>query len=153
MIVVIGGDFTGSRILKGAELAREGYAPKVLVSGAGAIFGQHESEFAIDFAVQRGYPRDEFIPSRYPAVSTRDEADADIAKMRKLGVRKYLLVTSIWHTARAGRIFRREGPGLEEHTIGAPDPMWHEGQWWEDREGRKLWFFEAVKTVADYLRI
>lgn len=153
IVVVIGGDLFGNRILKAAELVREGYAPKALVSGAGTIYGRHESDLAIDFAVAHGYPRDEFIPFRYPALSTKDEAIADIAEMRKLGVHKYLLVTSVWHTARAGRIFRREGPGLEEHTVAAPDPEWHDGKWWEDREGRKLWFMEAVKTVADYLRI
>lgn len=153
MIVVIGGDYDGSRILTAANLVRQGYAPKVLVSGLGAIYGHHESELAIDFAVRHGCPGDEFIAFRYPAVSTIDEARADIGELRRRGVHKYLLVTSVYHTARAGRIFRREGAGLEEHTIAAPNRYWANGQWWKDREGRKLWFFETAKTIADYLRI
>ncbi len=153
MIVTIGGDFDGNRILTAAELVRQGYAPKVLVSGSGTIYGHHESELAIDLAVARGYPRDVFIAFPYPALSTTDEARADIEELRKLGAHSYLLVTSVYHTARAGRIFRREGAGLEEHTVAAPARYWQNGQWWKNREGRKLWFFEAVKTVADYLRV
>jgi uncharacterized SAM-binding protein YcdF (DUF218 family) len=153
LIVVIGGDVRGSRILTGAELVREGYAPKVLVSGGGDFYGFHESDLAIDFAVQHGYPRDIFIPFRYAALSTANEAQEDIQELRRLGVHKYLLVTSIYHTARAGRTFRREGPDLEVHPISAPERYWHNGEWWQDREGRKLWLEEAVKTIADFLRI
>lgn len=153
MIVVIGGDYDGSRILTAAGLVREGYAPKVLVSGSGTIYGHHESDLAIDFAVHHGCPPDEFIAFRYPALSTADEARADIGELRKLGVRKYLLVTSVYHTARASRIFRREGPGLEMHAVAAPARYWENGQWWKEREGRKLWFFETVKTLGDYLRL
>jgi len=153
MIVVLGGDARGSRILTAAELAREGYAPKVLVSGAGEFYGHHESDLAIDFAVQHGYPRDVFIPFRHAALSTADEARADIGQLRRLGVRKYLLVTSVYHTARAGRAFRREGADLEMHPISAPELYWQNGEWWKDREGRKIWLNEAVRTIADYLRI
>ena len=153
MIVVIGGDAHGSRILTAAELAREGYAPKVLVSGVAEFYGHHESDLAIDFAVQHGYRRDAFIAFRYPALSTVDEARADIRELRRLEVHRYLLVTSVYHTARASRIFRREGSDLEMHPISAPDRYWQNGEWWKDREGRKLWFMEAVKTIADYLRI
>ncbi len=153
LIVVIGGDYTGSRILTAAKLVGQGYAPRILVSGAGPLYGQHESDLAVDFAVAHGYPRDEFLPFRYPALSTTDEARADIREMRKMGVHKYLLVTSVWHTARAGRVFRREGAGLDEYTVSAPDRYWQNGEWWKDREGRKIWFFETAKTIANYLRI
>jgi uncharacterized SAM-binding protein YcdF (DUF218 family) len=82
-----------------------------------------------------------------------DEARADIQQLRALGVHKYILVTSPYHTARAARIFRREGVGLEMHTVSAPDPYWRNGEWWKTREGRKLWFLESVKTMADWFRI
>ena len=74
-------------------------------------------------------------------------------ELRELGVHKYLLVTSPSHTARASRIFRREGAGLEVHPVSAPDPYWQNGEWWKNREGRKIWLLETVKTIADYLRI
>jgi uncharacterized SAM-binding protein YcdF (DUF218 family) len=153
MILVIGGDARGSRILTGAELVRDGYAPRVLVSGIGEFYGHHESDLAIDFAVQHGYPREIFIAFHYPALSTVDEARADVRELRRLGVHKYLLVTSVYHTARASRVFRREGPDLDVHPVSAPERYWQNGEWWKDREGRKIWFTEAIKTIADYLRI
>jgi uncharacterized SAM-binding protein YcdF (DUF218 family) len=153
MIVVLGGDARGNRILKAAELVREGYAPKVLVSGVDDVYGHHESDLAIDFAVRHNYPRDEFIAFRYPALNTTDEARADVAELRKLGVHKYLLVTSAYHTGRASRVFRREGAGFEMHAVSVPDRYWQNGEWWKNREGRKIWFYEFLKTIADYFRI
>jgi uncharacterized SAM-binding protein YcdF (DUF218 family) len=153
MIVVIGGDERGSRILHAGELAREGYAPQVLVSGIASLYGRYESDLAIDYAVSKGFPREMFIAFHYPAVNTRDEARADIAELRRRGVRKYLLVTSVYHSARASRVFRREGQGLEMHPTPAEEPWWHNGEWWKDREGRKIWFTETLKTLADYLGI
>jgi uncharacterized SAM-binding protein YcdF (DUF218 family) len=151
IVVVIGGDYKGNRITKGAELVREGYAPKVLASGSGGMYGMFESDLEIGYAVGRGYPRDSFISVQFPALSTVDEARIVIAKMRQLGVHKYLLVTSDYHTARAGRVFRRQGRDLEEHTIAAPDPAWNNGRWWTSREGRKLWLYETLKTMTDPL--
>jgi len=153
MIVAIGGDYQGARILKAAELVREGYAPKVLVSGIAGLYGHHESDLAIDFAVQHGYPRDTFIAFRYPALNTVDEARADIAELRRLGVHNYLLVTSIYHSARASRIFHREGPDLEMRSVPAPDLYWPDGVWWRNREGRKIWFYETTKTLAGFFGI
>jgi len=151
IIVVLGGDYRGNRILRAAELARQGYAPKVLVSGVGSIYGTHESDLAIAYAVSRGYPRDMFIPVYYAAVNTRDEARADIADMRRRGMHKYLLVTSLYHSARASRAFRRENNGLEMRSVPAMDPWWANGQWWKNREGRKLWLTEMLKTIAERL--
>jgi uncharacterized SAM-binding protein YcdF (DUF218 family) len=153
MVVVIGGDYRGNRILKAAELVQKGYAPRVLVSGTEGMYGAHESDLEIDFAVRHGFPRDEFIAFHYPALSTVDEAQADIGELRRLGVHSYLLVTSPYHTARARRIFAREGKDLDVHSISAPDLYWQNGEWWRSREGRKLWFTEALKTVADFFRI
>jgi uncharacterized SAM-binding protein YcdF (DUF218 family) len=150
MIVVLGGDYSGHRILKAAELAREGYAPQVLVSGAGSIYGYHESAFAVNFAADHGYSRDLFVPFMYPARSTAEEAAHVVPELRRRGVRRYLIVTSPNHTARAGAMFRRAGPDLELHMVASNDPVWRKGDWWKRREGRKLWFAEETKTVAEY---
>lgn len=151
MVVVIGGDYKGNRIMKGAELVRQGYAPKVLASGSGEMYGSFESDLEVGYAVRHGYPLSSFISLEVPVLSTVEEARVVTAKLRELGVHKYLLVTSDFHTARAGRVFRRAAPDLEEHTISAPDPYWNNGRWWTTREGRKLWLYEALKTMTDPL--
>ncbi|HVW84591.1 MAG TPA: YdcF family protein [Bryobacteraceae bacterium] len=153
MIVVLAGDYLGNRILKGAQLARDGYAAKVLVSNGGKLYGTYESLLAIDFAVRHGYPREMFIPVDYPAVSTVDEARRMIPHLRTLGVHKFLLVTSPSHTARAFRIFRRAAPDLEAHPVAAPDPRWCGGEWWRDRECEKTFALEEAKTVTSWFGI
>ena len=70
--------------------------------------------------------------------------------IRERGVRKLLLVTSNFHTARAFDLFRRElGPRVEVRAIAAPDRYFTPDGWWKNREGRKTMFFELSKTLAE----
>ena len=70
-----------------------------------------------------------------------------------MGVRRYILVTSFSHTARARQVFQRTAPDLEFVTVGCDERFWAQGRWWTNREGRKIWFFATVKSIADYLDI
>jgi uncharacterized SAM-binding protein YcdF (DUF218 family) len=151
--VTLAGDASGNRVLKAAELVRQGYVPRVLVSGAERQYGIPESTLAINFAVAHGYPRDYFIALQHPSLSTTEESGYIIPQLRKLGVRKYLLVTSPYHTARAGRILHRAAPDLEMHIVAAMRPHWNNGYWWTDREGQKIWLQEEAKTIAELFGI
>ena len=153
IVVVVGGDWHGNRILRGAELVRQGFAPRVLVSGGAGFYGRFESDVAVDFAVKNGAPREIFVVSREVVSSTGEEAQSDAAILRRMGVHSYLLVTSEFHTARARREFRRAAPDLEVRAITASDPHWNKGYWWRTREGRKTWLLEAAKSFAGLLRI
>jgi uncharacterized SAM-binding protein YcdF (DUF218 family) len=153
MVVVLGGDWKGTRILKAAELVREGYAQTALVSGSAHVYGRFESDLAIDFAVAKGFPREGFIPAYQANLNTVQEARNDLRVARARGVHRILLVTSEFHTGRAGRIFRREGRDMEIAVVAADTPEWHHGRWWTDREGQKIWLSEFAKTIADFFRI
>lgn len=146
--VVLAGDYSGLRVLKAAELCRQHYVSRVVMGGSGSIYGRHEAEVAIDFAVSRGYPRDAFVPVHYGAHSTEEELREDLPALRSLGARSILLVTSPSHTGRATRMARAEFPGIEIHTVAADDPFWENGYWWRNREGRKTWLYEILKNIA-----
>src|SRR3974377_635087 len=103
--VVLGGDEFGNRILTAAELTRTGYVPRVLVSGPSGLYGYYECGLAIPFAVKHGWPESIFVPAPNDARSTREEAAALVPLMRRMGVRSFLLVTSDFHTRRAGNLF------------------------------------------------
>jgi uncharacterized SAM-binding protein YcdF (DUF218 family) len=149
--VVLAGDYYGHRIEKAAELVRAGYVPAALVSGP-AYYGTHECDVAIAYIVQRGYPERWFIPFRESALSTGDEAQLILPELERRKVRRFLLVTSDYHSARARRIFRRAaatlGSNIQMRVVAAPDEFFRIDSWWRSREGQKTIFFEWSKTVA-----
>jgi uncharacterized SAM-binding protein YcdF (DUF218 family) len=149
IVVVLAGDSFGERILKGCELIRQGYAPKALVSGPKVFYGRHEDEFAIQWAVDRGCDRAWFEGLPNELKSTRDEAAMFSRVMHERGVKSYLLVTSNFHTARAARIFRREIPDLRAIVVAAPYPEFDPDSWWKDRQHRKVFVIEWMKTVTE----
>ena len=105
VIVVMAGDATGGRVTKATELASQGYGSTVLVSGRQSYYGYKECEVGIEFAVERGGRRELFEPFCTGAKSTLEEAVDVDNELRRRGVRRALIVTSNFHTRRAGYIF------------------------------------------------
>jgi uncharacterized SAM-binding protein YcdF (DUF218 family) len=151
--LVLAGDSAGNRILTGAQLARRGYVSQVLVSGPSGFYGYHECDLAIPFAVKAGYPESYFLHFENDARSTQEEARDAVARLRQLGVHKVLLVTSDYHTRRAGRIFRTAAPDLQFVVVAAPDVSFTPGGWWHSRQGEKTAFIEWLKTVTEFFGI
>lgn len=149
-IVVLGGDDYGCRIIKAAQLATEGYAPFVLVSGPRMLLG-HESDMTIQYAEQKGYPASLFHPLTDDTNSTRSETLFIGKYLREHGIRKILLVTSNFHTHRAAYLMRKQNPGLQVVVVPAPDPYFTSDGWWKTREGQKTFLIEWLKTVATWL--
>jgi len=153
LAVVLAGDFYGNRILKGAELVREGYAPQALVSGPAGLYGFHECDLAIPFAVKADFPKSDFIAFPHNSKSTTEEIAAIVPELRKRKVHSVDLVTSDYHTRRAGRIFHAAAPDIELHVVAAPDENFRAYGWWQTREGRKVFAIEWMKTIAGWFSI
>ena len=151
--VVLAGDYYGHRIVRAAELVKQGYVPSVLVSGPNMIYGFDECDLEIPFAMKSGYPQGWFIHAPNQSRSTREEAAAILPELRRRGVHRFLLVTSDYHTARAARIYRAAAPDLDIRVVAAPDEYFRANGWWHNREGRKIFLVEWLKTVANSLGI
>ena len=153
--IVLAGDNTGNRILKGADLVRAGYVPLLLVSGP-EFYDMHESDAEIAMAVHKGFPAEWFVGVPNSSHSTREESVLFLKELRARGVHSVLLVTSNYHTARAGRIFRATiraaGDDITLRTVAAPNPYFDEKNWWHDREGLKMVFIEWSKTIATAMK-
>lgn len=154
-VVVLAGDFHGKRVIHGGNLVRAGVAPIALVSGPSHMYSQSESDLAIAFAEKQGLDRKLFIGIPNASTSTEDEAQLLIQEIRKRGYKKLLVVTSNYHTGRAGRIWKRQtaGTGIEVHIAAASDRDVVPERWWQTREGRKKIFFEWIKTVTGPLGV
>ena len=150
-VLVLSGDAKGERILKGAALVRDGFAPIVYVSGPASFYGHSEDEMAIRFATEHSFPAAYFVGLPNRADSTLDEARMLLPVLRSRGVRRLLLVTSNYHTARAARTFRRTDPRMEIIVVASPEANFPPQHWWGIRPGQKIFFFESTKTLADYV--
>lgn len=149
-IVAMGGDDYGTRILKAAQLATEGYAPVVIVSGPPAL-AEHESDITIHYAETKGYPASLFRSLPNDCNATREET-AFIGKyLKSQGIHKILLVTSNFHTKRAAYLMRLQNPWLWVVVVPAPDRYFIPNAWWKTRGGQKTFALEAMKRVATRL--
>ena len=151
MVAVLAGDGLGYRIRAAADLVERGYAPKILVSGPEGYYGSHECDLAVAYAIKLGYPAEWFLPLPHDGDSTREEAQKILAELARREVRKFIVVTSNYHTRRVGSVFRSLAPQAELRVVAAPDPYFSPASWWHTRRGRKLFLLEWQKTVADWL--
>jgi uncharacterized SAM-binding protein YcdF (DUF218 family) len=105
----------------------------------------------VTFAVNKGYPEDFFIKLPHNGTSTWQEAQILIPELRRLGARSFLLVTSDYHTRRAGGYFRKLKDGLSMRVIAAPDENFRWNSWWRNREARKVFYMEWSKTIFSFV--
>lgn len=153
-VVVLAGDSYGLRIQKGGDLVRAGFAPVALVSGPHGHYDHDESDLAIEFANRHGYPNTLFVAAPNHSNSTENEATALLEEIRKRNYKKVLVVTSNYHTRRAGRIWHRLADrSIEVHMVAARDQDVVPECWWDNREARKKLFFEWMKTLTGPLGI
>lgn len=146
--VVLAGDNHGLRMLRGAKLQRDGLVEKVLVSGVPGIYGLYESDLAVRFAVARGYPEAGLEALHLDYKSTQEEAHVIVTELKRRGIRNVLVVTSDYHTRRAGWIWRHTAPWMEIRMIEAEDKYFRRDHWWVDRESGKRVFDECAKLIA-----
>jgi uncharacterized SAM-binding protein YcdF (DUF218 family) len=149
--VVLAGGYTGSRLEKAAELVKQGWVPKVLVSGP-PLFDVHETDVCIPMMMRRGYPASWFIACPNSALSTREEAWVILGELKRRQVKSFILVTSNYHSGRARRIYRAVeramGGGPPFRVVAATDPFFDPADWWKNREGQKAVFLEWSKSLA-----
>ena len=150
LVLVLAGDFWGPRVVKGAQLAVEGYAPLALMSGT-PYQGRPDGELAIEFLAKQGYPTHLFESFGHNAHSTIEEAIVLRPDLARRGVRRVLLVTSAYHSRRAAIVFRLFCPGIQFLSIPAPDLQYHPDGWWKDPDSRRLFFSEWSKILGTIL--
>lgn len=149
-IVVLGDDnFAGDRAAKAAELFRDGLAPTVVASGRLLRSYAGVAELIGRDIEARGVPPSAILRFPQRAANTREEALALRELVSSRGWRRILVVTSNYHTRRAGYIFRRVFPAqLDVRIIAAADSDYDPDLWWESRQGRKLFFLESAGYLA-----
>lgn len=150
LIVVMGGDFWGPRVVTAAELGAQGLAPLVLISGP-PYGNRPEGELAVEYLVQRGYPRNLFEVFAHDQRSTLGEVLALCPELNRRRVKRVIVVTSSYHSRRCEILFRLFCPGIQFLSVPAPDDHYYAGGWWNDAGSRDLFFSEWSKILGSAL--
>ena len=150
LILVLGGDFWGPRVVKGADLAVQGYGPVVLISGP-PYDHQPEGELAISFLVSKGYPSALFTTFAHHAHSTIGEALALSPELKSRRVKQVIVVTSAYHSRRAAIVLGLFCPGIRFISVPAADPRYEPERWWRSETGRYVFFSEWSKILGSVM--
>ena len=150
LILVLGGDFWGPRVLKAAELGAQGFAPVVLLSSP-PYHGRPEGELTIPFLAERGFSPAMFQVFAHHAASTVEEAVALRGELARRKVKRVILVTSGYHSRRSYIVFRLFCPGIHFVSVPAADPHYLPEIWWKDPSSRDLFFSELTKMLGSVL--
>lgn len=129
-IVVVSGGRTTSRAEKGIELYKQGYAPKIIFSGAALDDGPSNAFAMRDQAIAAGVPfRDILIDEK--SQNTYENAVNSKSIIDEFGGKKVILVTSPYHQRRANQTFESVfGRSYNIIGISAFDDRWRKSQWW-----------------------
>jgi len=152
VIIVLGGE-TGHRVLKGIELYNAGYANRIAITGTGAEFPRMEPapyKRWLYLLEKKGVPADS-IDVLAPSNSTYDDAMLSRDYLEAGGYRSALVVTSPYHTRRAGWVFDRMKGDRDWRfrLIACEQRGLSPKRWWRD-ERQFLWVVNEYVKLAYY---
>ena len=145
-IVLLGDDnYPANRAARAAELYRAGWAPRIVASGRYLRPYASIAQLMQRDLVEHGVPASAIIQLPSLAANTREEA----VLVRRLADRQHwrrvLVVTSNFHTRRAGHIYARVfRNSAEVRMVAAIDSGYDPANWWRSRSGIKIFFMELA---------
>jgi uncharacterized SAM-binding protein YcdF (DUF218 family) len=144
-VIVLSGDPTG-RLPKGVEVFRSTRSVRLVIFLSGA-----SPQSAVRDDVTR-YLEGQDVPMSAvrllpPGASTAAEAGAIAGLADRCGWDLLTVVTSPYHTRRAGWLFGRAMDGARITVVPADEPF-HSGAWWMNRTDMGHVFLEWIKGIA-----
>jgi uncharacterized SAM-binding protein YcdF (DUF218 family) len=150
VIVVLAGDSQNERYRRGMELLRAGYGRHLFIdaSSDSRYFGHTPAEYAEAFVRQDAKEMAAQVSvCAFEEDSTLTETGYVGKCVEPFHPANILLVTSDWHTARAGSVFRRRLPQFHWSVAAARDPRLFGTRWWRRREWAKTTFLEWLRVI------
>jgi uncharacterized SAM-binding protein YcdF (DUF218 family) len=158
-LIVVLGSFQLDRTLEAGMLYREGWAPRIMLLRAPDVVRDSlQKQLGIRVPVfvdiqrdalrQMGVPANAILESSDTQESTRTEAEAVADYAREHGLKRLMIVTSAYHTGRAGSLFDRAAAKAFEVVV-RPTRYEHPypDRWWRHHSDRSDVVLEYLKTV------
>ena len=146
-VIAIGGNGP-ERVATAMKLLRDGYGEWLIVSGGPYARGLNSGHIMRDQALAAGMPAARLLVDDQ-AESTTDNARGSARLMEGRRLASAVLLTSPYHTRRAGMIFGREfrQRRLSVRVIAVDDGHFRVEQWWTREFERRLVVREYGKLV------
>jgi uncharacterized SAM-binding protein YcdF (DUF218 family) len=141
VIIVLAND--AGRVEEGVRLYRLGYADRILFTAVG-------SQTMASRAKSLGVTEDHILIEE-KAWTTSGEAKYSAEVMRAQGFKSAIVVTSAYHTRRAGIIFGRFFKGWNLTIRAVPYDSSTQDNWWKDRHTATVVVFEYLKLALHYM--
>ena len=151
IVMLLGGPI--DRPAKVAELYRQGWAPIILMGRTEPV-PVDETEINRQALLHQGIPAEviQILPGA-AVKGTHSEALRVRDYVRTHTVRRIIVVTTAYHTARTYWTFRKalRGSGVDIRMAASEDPRWTEANWHATDDGIKEYLLETLKTF--YYRV
>lgn len=150
-IVAVSGGDTSARTDEAIKLYKNGWAPKLILSGAAQDkSGPSNAEAMGRQAEAAGVPSNAIILEDQ-SETTQQNAEKTQTIFEENGINSVILVISAYHERRASLEFaaRSQNVLVRRHPVAA-DSQWS-GWWWLTPQGWYLALSEIVKIIAFYI--
>lgn len=151
VIVAVSGGDTQSRTQQAIDLYKNGWAPKLVFSGAAYDkTGPSNAEVMRQQAVEQGVPvEDIWIEPK--SETTRENADLTAEILSELKVESAIVVTSSYHQKRTLLEFSQQSPDVDFRTHPPTSDNQWSVWWWTTPYGWYLALSEIFKIFVVYL--
>jgi uncharacterized SAM-binding protein YcdF (DUF218 family) len=148
-IVVLGGN-DGDRALRALALYREGYAPRIILTGLerGSAAPPANLNWRVEYLVAHGVPKSALRLETY-AENSYEEATNILEIMRKQGWSSVIAVSDPPHMRRLAWTWERvfKDSGLRYVLVASWAPWWSPGKWWRDEHSGAFVISEYIKLA------
>lgn len=149
IIAVSGGDTT-ARTDEAVLLYQNGWAPKLIFSGAALDkSGPSNAEAMRRHAREAGVPDEDILTEEY-GETTKQNAEKTQTIFEANNISSVILVTSPYHQRRAGLEFAKRSTGVSIRNHPARNDSQWSSVWWATPSGWYLAISELVKIIAFY---
>lgn len=155
LVVLAGDSAAGGRLQRAVELYRQGWAPRLILSGPPFRSYLNESQLMEREALAAGLPATALVAVAHAAPSTLEEAPVLLEAAAELGACRLLIVSSSFHVPRVRAIYHalaREY-GITVRVAAAFDPRFNPDAWWRRRLGIVTLGLELLKYALNWIEL
>ena len=153
VILTLAGDSNGERVAQAVALYKQGYVPKILMSGGPAVWHLTYAENMRRQATSLGVPAND-VALQDKSRSTIEDIKFSLPILQKMNAHSIILVTSPYHIRRASLVARKYYTPMKIKVIASPaqKSIFNPNGWWRRHEDTQFVVWEYIGMVQYLLK-